>query len=113
MLRRILAGLSIASLVVGLIVLVFWWRSYRHSDHYSIGSINSSQTTYMTNRGFILVTNTQNLGGNILSKSEPYEFWRVAVWTLTIPAFWLAITIRRKLPRPGRFEPVMKLPRSD
>jgi len=102
MLRRLLAGLSIASLFVGLVILVFWNRSFYHTDHYSIGSLDSSQTVYTSHEGRIMVTTSQNVGGGIMSQSRPYPYSRIAVWSLTIPAFWLAITIRSKLPRPGR-----------
>jgi hypothetical protein len=101
MLRRLLAGLSIASLLVGLIVLFFWWRSYRHVDQYSLGNIEARRTTYVSRDGRVMVTTSENIAGMITRRSEVYEFWRLAMWSLTIPAFCLAITLRRKLrPKP-------------
>jgi hypothetical protein len=97
MLRRLLAGLSIASLLVGLIVLVFWWRSYRHVDQFSLGKIESRQTTYVSRGGRVWVTVSENVAGMNMRRSEFYEHWRLALWCLTIPGFWLAITLRRKL----------------
>jgi hypothetical protein len=103
-----LAGLSIASLIVGMLILVFWWRSFSHTDHYSIGSLNSTQTTYTSRDGRILVTTSENVGGGIMSRSQPYTYKQVVGWSLVIPAMWLAVMVRRRwLPRPG-IDPVLK-----
>jgi H+/Cl- antiporter ClcA len=108
MLRRLLAGLSIASLLVGLIVLVFWWRSYRHVDHFSLGHIESRRSTYVSRDGRVWVTVSDNIAGMITQRSEFYEHWRLALWCLTIPGFWLAITLRRKLRPAARGSDVSK-----
>jgi hypothetical protein len=38
----------------------------------------------------------------ITKQWKTYQFRQLATGSLVIPAFWLAITIRAKLPRPGR-----------
>jgi hypothetical protein len=104
MLRRLLAAMSIVSLLLGLGLLVFWWRSYHHVDHFSFGKVESNQTAFTTRDGMILVTTSQDIGGMISSRSVPYPFWRAAMGTLCIPALWVAITVRRRLipPRPDK-----------
>jgi hypothetical protein len=101
-LRRVLSIFSIASLLVGLIVLFFWWRSYHHIDTIGFGSLASRRTDYISSKGRVLVTLSENVGGGIQSRSTPYLFSQIAGWCLAIPAFWLAIWLRSKLPRPGR-----------
>jgi hypothetical protein len=102
MLRRILGGLAIASLVLGLAVLIFWWRSYRHVDHFTLGNLNSHQTEFVTHNGYVMVKTSDNIGGIITSRSEPHPFSQVAWACLIIPAFWLAVWVRGKFPRVGQ-----------
>src|SRR5438552_1643953 len=106
MLRRLLAALSILSLLLGLVLLVLWWRSYHHVDHFTIGKLESNRTTFTTRGGTILITSSRSGGGMIASRSVPYPLWRAAVGSLCIPALWLAVTLRAKLPRPGRSLPI-------
>jgi hypothetical protein len=101
MLRRLLGGLSIASLIVALAVLFFWWRSFHHIDQFSLGKIEAERTTYTSRDGRVMVTVSENVGGMISRRSEVYEYWRLLMCCLAIPAFWLAITVRRML-RPAR-----------
>ena len=104
MLRRILPGLAIASLLVGVVILVFWWRSYSHVDHFTIGSLDSGQTTYTSKDGRVFVTTSQKMGEMVTSTSKPYEHWRLAMGCLILPGLWAAVTVRRKLlPRPPGF----------
>jgi hypothetical protein len=95
MLSRILAGLSIASLLVGLIVLIFWGRSYHHVDHIKLGP-----NEFTTEHGALMVTISQNQSDNIFRRTDRYAFTRIAGGCLVIPIFWFAIWIRSKLPRP-------------
>jgi hypothetical protein len=101
-LRRILSIFSIASLLVGLLVLLVWWRSYHHVDHIGFGSLASRRTEYTSRDGRVMVSISQNISGQIITRSDFYPDSRIAGWCLAIPAFWLAIWIRGKLPRPGR-----------
>lgn len=103
--RRLLAGLSIASLLVGVVVLVIWWRSYRHVDRYWHGSLESTRTAYTSRDGRVMVTTSQNVGGVVATRSEFYEHWRLAAGCLCVPGFWVAVMLRRRLPRPGRLTP--------
>jgi len=104
MLRRILPGLAIASLLVGVAILVLWWRSYSHVDHFTIGSLDSGQTTYTSKGGRVFVTTSQKIGEMVTSTSKPYEHWRVAMGCLILPGLWGAVVVRKKLlPRPPGF----------
>jgi hypothetical protein len=102
MLRRLLSGLSIASLLVGALLLLLWWRSYHHSDHFTLGKPDTDQTEFTTQPGSIWVATTNSEGGMITKHWQTYPFKQLAAGTLIIPAFWVAITIRAKLPRPGK-----------
>jgi hypothetical protein len=103
MLRRLLSGLAIASLCVGAIILSLWWRSYHHSDHFAIGKPNVDQTEYTTEAGKVWVaTTTLTPTGSIETIKRSYPLNQLAAGCLIIPGFWLAITIRAKLPRPGK-----------
>jgi hypothetical protein len=101
-LRRILSIFSIASLLVGVLVLVIWWRSYGHTDHVGFGDVSSRRTDYTSRDGRVMVTISQNTSGQIVRSSQFYADSRIAGWCLAIPAFWFAIWLRSKLPRPGR-----------
>jgi hypothetical protein len=102
MLRRLLPGLAIASLLVGVVILVFWWRSYAHVDHFTIGSIASGgETTYTSKDGRVMVTTRQSVGEMVRSSSKFYEHWRLAMGCLIVPGLWVAVSVRRwLLPRP-------------
>jgi hypothetical protein len=102
MLRRILAGLSILSLVVGAALLIFWWRSYHHTDHFAIGKPDIDGTEFTAEPGMVWVATTRVDAGMITKQWKTYQFRQLAAGSLVIPAFWLAITIRAKLPCPGR-----------
>jgi hypothetical protein len=102
MLRRILTGLSILSLLVGAVVLIFWWRSYHHVDHFAIGSLGADRTEFTSSNGNVMVNRSQSIGGMIISQSTFYPIREVAAGCLIVPTLWLAILIRSKLPRPGR-----------
>ena len=65
MLRRILAGLSILSLVAGAALLIFWWRSYHHTDHFAVGSFDTNRTEFTTHDGTLMVSRSQSVGGLI------------------------------------------------
>src|ERR1700742_1523627 len=95
MLSRILAALSIVSLLLTVAVLVFWWRSYSHIDHLAIAN-----NQFTTMHGYVIVTTTQHPVGEILHRSDRIAFKQVLGGSLVVPAFWLAIWIRSKLPRP-------------
>jgi hypothetical protein len=102
MLRRILAGLAILSLVAGAALLFILWRSYHLTDHFAFGSFQTNRTEFTTHAGNVMVSRSQSVGGMIVTQSSFYPIRQVAGCSLIIPAFWLAITIRAKLPRPGR-----------
>ena len=102
MLRRILAGLAILSLVAGAALLIFWWRSYHHTDHFAVGSFATNRTEFTAHGGNVMVSRSQSVGGMIMTQSSFYQFRQIAAGSLVIPALWLAITIRAKLPHPGR-----------
>jgi hypothetical protein len=104
MLRRLLAGLSIASLLVGIAVLLLWWRSYHHVDHFAVGKFDSNRTEFTSQAGNVMVSSSQYNNGMISTQSTIYRHKDIAAGCLIIPAFWLAITIRAKLPRPGRLQ---------
>ncbi len=105
MLKRILASLAIVSLLASLVIAIFWWRSYRHVDHFGYGNVNSTRTEFASRDGRIMVTTSENISGMIVARSEFYPHSRIAVGCLTIPILWLVIKIRSKLPRPGRLTP--------
>ena len=100
MLRRLLAGLAILSLVLGAAVLIFWWRGYRHVDHFAVGSLNDNRTEFTSQAGSVMVSRSQSVGGMIMTQSTIYPYRSFSSAFLIVPAFWLAITIRAKLPRP-------------
>jgi len=102
MLRRLLAGLSILSLVLGAALLIFWWRSYRHVDHFAVGSLDSNRTEFTSQAGNVMVSRSQSVGGMIMTQSTIYPYRSFSSAFLIVPALWLAIMIRAKLPRPGR-----------
>lgn len=111
MFRRLVGGLAVASLLVGVIVVVFWWRSYRHVDRFALGDVKSTRTSYTSKEGRVMVTKSREVGGMIMQQSEFYEHRRLAAACLCVPGFWLAVMVRRKLlPRPGGF-PVDELKR--
>lgn len=100
MLQKFLAGLAIVSSVLALIVLLFWWRSFKHIDHINLHSLTGRQAELTTNHGMLMVTRTQNLGSMVNQQSRFYSMRQVFGGCLFIPALWLAATIRRMLPRP-------------
>jgi hypothetical protein len=102
MLRRVLSLLSIASLLVGLIICVFWLRSYHHTDHFGYTFPTSRRTQFTSISGRVGVTVITNIPGGITQRTDFYQFKQIVGGCLVIPAFWLAIWIRSKLPRPGR-----------
>jgi hypothetical protein len=102
MLRRVLSIFSIASLLVALIVLLVWWRSYHHTDTIGFGNLASRRTDYTSRDGRVMVTLSQNIDGQILTRSDFYPDSQIVGWCLAIPAFWFAIWLRSKLPRPGK-----------
>jgi hypothetical protein len=101
MLLKILSGLAVASLLVGVIVGVFWWRSYHHTDEFKLGNLDSNQTVFTTHDGRISIAVSENIGGMISTQLKFYPFSQVIWGCFIIPGFWLAIWVRKKLPRPG------------
>ena len=73
MLRRLLAGLSIASLLVGAAILILWWRSYSHVDHFTLGKLENNQTEFTTQSGNVMVSNSRFADGMISSQSTIYQ----------------------------------------
>ncbi len=102
MLRRILLAMSILSLLLGAVVLIFWWRSYSHVDHFSLGRLDNGGTEFTSTAGKLMVGRSQSIGGMIVTQSTIYPYRSFWSASLIIPAFWVAITIRSKLPHPGR-----------
>jgi hypothetical protein len=100
MLRRALTLLTLSSLLVAVVVLFFWGRSYFHVDQFGIGNLATHRTDYASQNGAIIVTQSQNLAGEILRRTDRHPYSQAFGATLIIPAFWLAIWIRGKLPRP-------------
>jgi hypothetical protein len=101
MLRRLLAGFAIASLLLGAILLVFWWRSFRHVDHLALPVMGGQKSEFTSQHGIVMVTNSRKEDGMIAMRSDFYDYRRILGACLIIPALWLAIFIRSKLPRPG------------
>ena len=99
-LRKFLAGLAIASFTLALIVLLFWWRSYRYIDHINLRSLTGQRAELTSSHGMLMVTRTQNLGSMVTQRSTFYPMRQVLGGCLVVPAFWAAATIRRMLPRP-------------
>jgi hypothetical protein len=100
-LRKFLAGFAIASLVVCLLVLIFWARSYSHIDHVGLRGVVGGRAELTTNHGTLMVTRTNHLGNMVNQESNFYPMRQVVGGCLVIPALWLAVKIRSLLPRPG------------
>ncbi len=102
MLRRLLAGFSIASLLLGAILLFFWWRSFGHVDHFTLPAWSGTRSEFTSQRGIVMVSNSRKLGDMIDTQSSFYSYRQILACCMIIPALWLAIFIRGKLPRPGK-----------
>jgi hypothetical protein len=100
-LRKFLAGFAIASLVVCLIVLIFWWRSYTHIDHVGFPGIGGGRAELTTNHGRVMVTTTRKVANMVTQVSSFHPMREVVGECLVIPALWLAVKLRSLLPRPG------------
>ncbi len=104
--------MAIVSMLLLITVCVYDWRA-RHGkyDRIAIESNATSQINLISGGGKISVEMLNHTGGGINDKLQFYEFKEVIGYCLIIPAIWLAIKIRSKLPRPGRrgFEPMKKL----
>lgn len=101
MLRKFLAGLAIASLVLCLAALILWWRSFNHIDHIGMPRLTGGHAELTTIHGTLIVTTTTNYGNFVNQQSRFYPMRQVVAGCLVVPALWLAITIRAMLPRPG------------
>jgi hypothetical protein len=100
-LKRILASLAVTSLILTLVLCVYWWRSkHGHTDSFTLGNIGSTQTHFTFANGRIGLEVSDHVGTTVMGRVEFYEFKNVLGACLLIPGLWLAIKIRSLLPKP-------------
>lgn len=109
--RRVLAALAILSLLFGAFVLVMWARSPGHVDQIPLGHWDGFTWSATSHAGRVMVSKTFDSNGIVNTQSTFVDHWRLAVACLSLPALWVAVEIRRKLPKPPGRGPRM-LPRT-
>ncbi len=101
MLKRLLASLSLVSLLIAVALLVYWWRSnHGHVDSFLLGSVASTQTRFTSAAGHVGVEVIEHQGAIVTSRLQFYTFKQCLGYTLLIPGLWVAIKVRNMLPRP-------------
>ena len=114
MIRTLLAGLTVVSLLLCVGVLVVKWRSlHGHVDEYTLGPPGKTQTRFTSSNNNVLIETIQPEGTSIYSKAKAYPFGNFVAGTLMLPSLFAATEVRRLIRRRmrrGMPEPLPTLP---
>ena len=112
MLKRLLASIAITSLLLLLVMLVYWWRGlHGHVDTFTLGKGTNTESVFTSSRnvfsgqGQVLLEVTDRQSATVVTTIRPYFYRKIIGYFLIVPGFWAAIKVRSLLPRPpGRLE---------
>lgn len=103
MLKRIFSSLAIVSLLFTATLSVCWYRSFHtpfdHPDGFTLGKNTNTESEFYGVKGQIFLTVKHK--DIWVNDTRGYPFRNAVGETLIVPALWLAVWIRSKLPRPG------------
>jgi hypothetical protein len=101
-LQKILTAIAAVSLLACFAVCVLWFRGTRgHSDAFGVPG-NGVHYDFQSYNANWAVRTVHHDTTAIFDRTDIVPFKTVTGYTLVLPAIWLAILIRKMIPRPTR-----------
>ena len=103
MIRTLLTGLAILSLLCCVAVLAVKWRSlHGHDVEFSLGRPEATETFYRSTKGRVMVEIRKHIGDTVATRADLYGFGDVIAGTMMLPSLWVAMELRRMIRRAMR-----------
>jgi hypothetical protein len=102
-LQKILTTIAAVSLMACLAVGVLWFRGvHGHGDPFGVPGTGGVHYDFQSYRANWAIRTVRHDAMGIVDRTDMVPFKTVMGYTLIIPALWLAILIRKMIPRPTR-----------